>query len=107
MIDISDGLASDLHHICESSGIGAILDGDLIPVDPNLRKILRFDEALDAAINGGEDFELLFTTDESGVRVLNDLPVTRIGTITSESGKLEMLRNGTFETLVLSGFRHF
>jgi thiamine-monophosphate kinase len=107
MIDISDGLASDLQHICEASGVGGVLDAAGIPIDPNLRDVMRFDESFDAAINGGEDFELLFTATESDASLLADLPVTRIGTIIPDRGKLEIIRDGTRETLVPSGFQHF
>ena len=48
MIDMSDGLASDLQHICEASGVGAVLDAELIPIDPKLRDVMRFDESFDA-----------------------------------------------------------
>lgn len=107
MIDISDGLASDLQHLCEAGGVGAVLDAARIPIDPNLREVMRFDESFDAAMNGGEDFELLFTADESDLTVFVDLPVTQIGRISSDQGKLEIIQNGTVETLLPSGFRHF
>ncbi|HJS52753.1 MAG TPA: thiamine-phosphate kinase [Pyrinomonadaceae bacterium] len=107
MIDLSDGLASDLGHICEASGVGAVLEAAAIPIDPRLFEILSFDESLEAALSGGEDFELLFTVAESDVSILVDLSVTRIGTITSEPRKLEIIRNGNTEPLTPSGFRHF
>jgi thiamine-monophosphate kinase len=105
MIDISDGLASDLLHICEASGVGAVLIAESIPVDPIVLEIA--DESFQAALNGGEDFELLFTVPESKVSALADLPVTQIGTITSDRGNLEVIRDGTRETLQPSGFQHF
>jgi thiamine-monophosphate kinase len=107
MIDVSDGLASDLKHICDASNVGSVLDAENIPIDPNLREVMRFDESLDAALNGGEDFELLFTISESNIPALADLPVTRIGSVTSHTGRLELIRNGTVESLVPSGFQHF
>jgi len=107
MIDVSDGLASDLNHICEASGVGAVLDAESIPIDPNLHDVMRFDESFDAAINGGEDFELLFTVAESELPALVDLSITRIGTVTAQRGTLEIIRNGVTENLVPSGFQHF
>jgi thiamine-monophosphate kinase len=107
MVDISDGLASDLLHICEASGVGAVLNAGSIPLDSSLRDVMRFDESFHAALNGGEDFELLFTVSESDLSALTDLPVTRVGTITSDQGKLEIIRDGTRETLQPSGFQHF
>ena len=107
MIDVSDGLTSDLQHVCEASGVGATLDAELVPIAPDTLGIMRFDEAFDAAINGGEDYELLFTAAESDLGALANVPVTQIGKITSEPGKLEIRRNGTAEILIPSGFRHF
>jgi thiamine-monophosphate kinase len=63
MIDISDGLSSDLLHICEASKLGCKIFSDKIPVNPEAIKVAReFDtEPVIAALNGGEDYELLFT----------------------------------------------
>jgi len=105
-IDISDGLASDLVHICEASNCGAILIAESIPVDPSVKKIYP-NESLELALNGGEDLELLFTVSADDIPKLADLPVTQIGSITSETGRLEIIKNGVVETLAASGFRHF
>jgi thiamine-monophosphate kinase len=107
MIDVSDGLASDLQHICVSSGVGAVLEAAWIPVDPNLNKVMEPDQAFDLALNGGEDFELLFTLAASDVPVVADLPVKRIGTITPNEYTLEIIRGGVVEPLEPSGFQHF
>jgi len=66
MIDVSDGLASDMLHICKSSGVAAELDEELIPIDPLTRRVAREfgDDPLDYALYGGEDYELLFTISE-------------------------------------------
>ncbi|MDQ4057650.1 MAG: thiamine-phosphate kinase [Actinomycetota bacterium] len=66
MIDISDGLAVDLGHLTDSSGVGCDVDIALIPVDPGLPRLASTDAAQSEAlaITGGEDFELLFTIDE-------------------------------------------
>jgi len=63
MIDISDGLSSELLHICQSSGKGCRIFADKIPVHPETTRVAReFDsEPVIAALNGGEDYELLFT----------------------------------------------
>ena len=69
MIDISDGLSSDLLHLCEESGVGARIDAGRIPIDPNIRKRGRKDlDSLSLALNGGEDFELLFTVSPRKVK---------------------------------------
>ncbi|MGH9903843.1 MAG: thiamine-phosphate kinase, partial [Pyrinomonadaceae bacterium] len=62
MIDLSDGLSSDLSHLCRESGVGARIDAASIPVDPLIRKArASTTDDLSLALNGGEDFELLFT----------------------------------------------
>ncbi len=60
MIDVSDGLAIDLSHILDASGVGCRVDLDALPIDPAVRDLDV--DAIDLAITGGEDFELLFTT---------------------------------------------
>jgi len=108
MIDISDGLSSDLAHICRSSGVGALIDAEQIPIDPNL--IAAFtdpDETLDIALNGGEDFELLFTVSPEDIDQLRSLDVVRIGTITEHADILEISQNGNPKELLPGGFRHF
>jgi thiamine-monophosphate kinase len=70
MIDISDGLISDMLHICKSSGVSAALDEEFIPLDPITRRTAEEfnEEPLAYALRGGEDYELLFTIAE------NDFP---------------------------------
>ncbi len=61
MIDISDGLSSDLMHLCQSSKTGAKIYTDKLPFHKNLKSITdEVDEQLNLVLNGGEDFELLF-----------------------------------------------
>jgi thiamine-monophosphate kinase len=74
-IDLSDGLSTDLAHLCEESGVAAEIDADSLPIHPAA--------TLDQALNGGEDYELLFTA-PSAARVPHSIagvPVTRIGRI--------------------------
>jgi len=95
-IDISDGLLSDLGHICVKSGVGAMINVDLVPVHHAAMDCFS-DMSLDMALSGGEDYELLFT---AGPEILERMkeaatfPITEIGEIVA-SGKSEvMLVNG-------------
>jgi thiamine-monophosphate kinase len=89
MIDTSDGLSTDLGHICKASGVGAIVWAPKIPVvrvPPELRGFGL--DPLNLALNGGEDYELLFTVPKKFSsrlpRKLRGIPVTVIGEITQE-----------------------
>jgi len=89
MIDISDGLAADLHHILDESGVGAVLNAAAIPIHADVGPLTDGRSRLDHALGDGEDFELLFTVAvEDGPRLLSawDLatPLSQIGTITSD-----------------------
>ncbi|MEF3168643.1 MAG: thiamine-phosphate kinase [Deltaproteobacteria bacterium] len=69
-IDLSDGLATDLAHICQESGVGAVVQAGAIPVSRASRTIARHLglSPLDAALSGGEDYELLWTVPERNAR---------------------------------------
>jgi thiamine-monophosphate kinase len=107
MIDISDGLSSDIHHICEQSVVGAMLEAALIPIDESLQAVFTSDEALSMALNGGEDFELLFTVPSERVATMNLDGVTRIGSITADAGRVKLVDAGQTVELRPSGYRHF
>jgi thiamine-monophosphate kinase len=93
MIDISDGLLSDMRHVLEASKVGGVLEADAIPVSPAVREFFQGDEegALAWAISGGEEYELLFTMTSRQESKLPELAekigtaLTRIGKITSKS----------------------
>jgi thiamine-monophosphate kinase len=108
MMDISDGLTSDLNRICTQSNVGAILDANSIPISPDAKKEL---DPFFAALNDGEDFELLFTLAEGNCGKLlkqwNDsVPITRIGTIT-DTGKMQIkMPDGKITDLKPSGYDH-
>ena len=108
MMDISDGLTSDLNRICSQSRVGAILDANSIPVSPDAKK---GPDPFFAALNDGEDFALLFTLAEDNcVKLLkqwNDsVPITRIGTIT-DTGKMRIkMLDGKITELKPSGYDH-
>jgi thiamine-monophosphate kinase len=106
MIDISDGLSSDLHHLCEASGVGARVDVDLIPIDKNISDF-PFDEIQRFALSSGEDFELLFTSNSKKLSSIKSVPITLIGEITSRTGIIELSSRGKTIRLPRSGYRHF
>ncbi len=108
MIDISDGLSSDLNHICGASGTGAKIYADKIPIDRNVYKCTDdLDDSLDLALNGGEDFELLFTVNPNNIasQVLEDFHL--IGEITETPKIILIGRDDNSEILVPKGYTHF
>jgi thiamine-monophosphate kinase len=112
LIDLSDGLSSDLAHVCRESGVGARLDAASLPVDPLLAQSgVGADEALRLALDGGEDFELLFTADPRRAsrlpREVGGVPVTRVGEVTGERGKVRLVEGGRARLLRPGGFEHF
>lgn len=85
MIDISDGLSGDLQHVCDSSGVGARIMADSIPIDRDIEAVLGVDRdsAFDLALHGGEDFELLFTAGQTdAIPTEHSNSITVIGEIT-------------------------
>jgi thiamine-monophosphate kinase len=109
MIDLSDGLSVDLAHICEESRVGAEVEAARVPVSEAL---LRFAiDPLALALNGGEDFELLFTVRPSRLAAVERLAprfrLTRIGRITS--GRKILLAGPGKKRAPLRprGFEHF
>ena len=106
MIDISDGLSSDIHHLCAASGVGARIDFDLIPIDPTPAFFSKRD-LRDFALHGGEDFELLFTSKQKNISAGKTVAITRIGEITSKTGIVELVSNGNVTILPSKGYSHF
>jgi thiamine-monophosphate kinase len=94
MIDISDGLASEILHICEQSKKGCNLYEDKIPIDPVTYETAR-ELGLDptvCALSGGEDYELLFTIrQEDYPKLKNDVDITIIGHITDQNSGCNMI----------------
>lgn len=107
LIDISDGLSSDLIHICEASGVGARIYGERLPVNDDLRAVFSVEEAFLMALNGGEDFELIFTSREKNILLPENVQITRIGEITANVGNIELIDGEKSTILVPKGYRHF
>jgi len=79
MIDISDGLAADAHHLCEESNCGAVLRSEAIPIHPAVEKLTDGRNPLEHALTDGEDFELAFAVSpEDGRRLVGTQPISGI-----------------------------
>lgn len=111
MIDVSDGLASEIFHICKASNVGATIYEDKLPIDKQ-----TFDTAVElnldpitCVLNGGEDYELLFTIDQKDFTKLEKHPdIHFIGHISkAEEGKYLVTKSGTAVQLKAQGWKHF
>jgi thiamine-monophosphate kinase len=102
MIDTSDGLSTDLRHICDESRVGAVIEAPALPALPG-------DEGLQYALHGGEDYELLFTAPHNR-RIpskIAGVPITRIGEIT-RGHKITVQRpDGKSHLIPAGGWQHF
>ena len=107
MIDTSDGLSTDLAHICEESGVGAEVEAEAIPRASVGKPAHEVD--LDLALHGGEDYELLFTA-RPGKRIpakIAGVSVTRIGYVTRRRKVFLINRHGVGFELEPRGWEHF
>jgi thiamine-monophosphate kinase len=108
MMDLSDGLSSDLNRICHQSGVGALVEASAVPLSEDAKLLA---DPLDAALNEGEDFELLFTLApeqwEKLRRTWNrPLPLTAVGRIT-DTGRMQIrMRDGAAVDLQPGGYEH-
>jgi thiamine-monophosphate kinase len=108
-IDISDGLVADLGQIGRASQVGARIDANRVPVAPEVKAAFG-DRALELALTGGEDYELLFT---AGAEIMEKVkqaatcPVTVIGEITTGQGVTVVDRQGKPLKLSKAGWEHF
>jgi thiamine-monophosphate kinase len=108
MIDISDGLSSDLNRICQQSRVGAIIYAEQIPISDQAR---RSKDPLSSALDDGEDFELLFTLGPKECELLLEkwdepVPVTRIGVITDTKKMQIKMPDGRIRKLEAKGYDH-
>jgi thiamine-monophosphate kinase len=113
MIDISDGLSSDLAHLCRESNAGALIQSAQIPIDTDVIKLCgrRALDPLDLALHGGEDFELLFTVSPNNAARLpkrvDGVSISCIGEITNEAGQIRIAEKNRVWDLEPQGFEHF
>ncbi|MDP1746160.1 MAG: thiamine-phosphate kinase [Bacteroidota bacterium] len=108
MIDISDGLASEILHICTQSETGCNLFEDKIPIDPSTYTLARefnLDPTV-CALSGGEDYELLFTIDQSDFPKIKANPdITVIGHMTSKKEGINLItKGGTSHPITAQGW---
>jgi thiamine-monophosphate kinase len=113
MIDISDGLSSDLAHLCEASNAGALIDASSLPIDGDVTTLCgrRALDPLMLALHGGEDFELLFTVNRDDVgrlpKRVDGVAINRVGEVTDQSRKVQVAEKGRVWDLRPGGFEHF
>jgi len=109
-IDISDGLAADLVHICDVSQVSGIIEKEKIPISKGAREILAARPQLwHSVISGGDDYELLFTVPPKREKMLKKFKnITRIGRIGKKSANpLKITENGREIPLKSPGYKHF
>lgn len=111
MIDISDGLASEVIHLCKNSNVGCHVYDEKLPIDPSTYQ-MAVDFNMDpttCALNGGEDYELLFTIDQKDIdKVKGDPNLTIIGHITNkEKGMYLIDKHDGAHTLTAQGWDQF
>jgi thiamine-monophosphate kinase len=113
MIDISDGLSSDLGHLCRESGVGALIESSHLPLDPHVIDLCgrRALDPLLLALHGGEDFELLFTVRPQDLARLpkrvDGVTATHVGEITNDQSRVRISEGDHVWDLEPGGFEHF
>ncbi|GAA6170889.1 thiamine-phosphate kinase [Colwellia sp. KU-HH00111] len=111
-IDISDGLLADLGHICQASNVGANIVLDAIPMSEAMNNSQLFDDAILLALNGGDDYELLFTVSEDN-KVAMETALSHAGAAVTCIGQMNATRtisttlNNKPVSINGSGFEHF
>lgn len=111
MIDVSDGLSSDLMHICKKSGLGAFIEESGVPIHPQAQELaIKFKlDPITCALSGGEDYELLFTIDPRDlpkVRLMADIYI--MGEMVDESEGVKLhTTGGNIHELKAQGWTHF
>lgn len=111
MIDLSDGLSSEILHLCKESEVGVLLEESKVPIHPDTEKMaLTFNtDPITCALSGGEDYELLFTIspgDMDKIRDMHDVYV--IGDIVDKGhGAVLKTTGGNFHRIIAQGWEHF
>jgi thiamine-monophosphate kinase len=114
-MDISDGISSDLTHICQESGVGAVIWAEKLPLSDSCRRTAELlkEDALSWALFGGEDFELLFTVSPHHVphlakaaEVELGVKLTEVGSVVKGEG-VKLVEGGRIRDITGQGYRHF
>lgn len=107
LMDISDGLSTDLSRLCEASGVGAKVDAERVPCPSGLKP----EHSVELALHGGEDYELLFTVPKRKQaklpRSYRGIPLHCIGRISRSKDVLLVLKDGSEVPLAPAGYDHF
>ena len=109
LIDISDGLAAEVHHLCRASGCGAVIEQSAVPVAQPVRALASdSDRAVEVALSGGDEYELLFAAPAEDCARMDSGLFTVIGNLTAEAGEVLLhLGEGNQVALGPSGHDHF
>lgn len=117
MIDISDGLSSDIGHLCAESGLGCVIYEEKIPVSMETKRWLdqkKQDRPMNFVLGSGEEYELLFTLNRtvyekwmSGVKNQSGFPVTCIGEMVQSSEQILVNQSGERVAIASKGWDHF
>ncbi len=111
MIDISDGLASELFHLCKQSNVGAFVEESGVPIHPDAQmQAINFNmDPITCALSGGEDYELLFTIDSKDIEKVKYLPdVYIMGDIVEQKDGVKLhTKGGNIHPIKAQGWNHF
>lgn len=113
MLDLSDGLAGDLAHLCDASGVGAGIVAEALPIRPAVRRVAAAvdRDPIALALVGGEDYELLVALPpdryEVAARTIHPTPLTVIGRCQAATAGIELERGGIRAPLTPRAWRHF
>jgi len=111
MIDISDGLASEIFHICSQSGVGAFVEESGVPIHPDAELMaIKFKlDPITCALSGGEDYELLFTINPDDIEKVKYLPgIYIMGEIVDKKDGIKLhTKGGNIHPIKAQGWKHF
>jgi len=111
MIDVSDGVASEVFHLCRQSGVGAYVEESGVPIHPDAQMMaIQFNlDPITCALSGGEDYELIFTIDPKDAEKVRFLPdIYFMGEIVEATDGIKLhTKGGNIHELQAQGWRHF